>query len=601
MISSYSGPEREFLIAMGKLLGACVQERLVRKAAPLLVCKEPSGAKYNAAIQWELTVVRAEWLRECTRQKRRVAENPYLVGDAICSAKNVAVGAGACLPMTSTDDVDIDSVREEARIGEPAREEELSMHPQASSTMKPVPKTTGDQFRYITVQKTREETEYGFTRLSTPQLRQLTSGERMQYSQEMDQYEELMKAQRVQRKPFDPNEGSVYGQVAADSPAAGDVLRTRRFTAISEEGRGSSSSRSPITPVAGAGAGAAGSSTNVTPAGAGIDYEALSVTQRVMEFDTPVRNTLYKVLKEAEEAERNITPRTRRVKELLATPHGGGPGAGRDGHIRTPTLPDCMTKPVTPYGFRPDASPDNHAYHKRKLQYWDRYHKPSTSNTAGTASAAGGPSDPVGDETASQRARRLSTPISEIKRRFYVEKFGEDYVNHVESKCSTMPRKTLDLNRSGEETDEEIASTAPPPPAPQSRKNGGSPPTTVATGGGERSADTSTISRGSLDRGNVSADKRSRSELEQEEDDYGDPNATADKCRSPTGDETDLQPVAKKPLLNAAKGDAFVQRLSDVIAAAKESAKKKAKYQLEADTEQQPTEPYTEIDYDTGG
>lgn len=601
VISSYSGPEREFLIAMGKLLGACVQERLVRKAAPLLVCKEPSGAKYNAAIQWELTVVRAEWLRECTRQKRRVAENPYLVGDAICSAKNVAVGAGACLPMTSTDDVDIDSVREEARIGEPAREEELSMHPQASSTMKPVPKTTGDQFRYITVQKTREETEYGFTRLSTPQLRQLTSGERMQYSQEMDQYEELMKAQRVQRKPFDPNEGSVYGQVAADSPAAGDVLRTRRFTAISEEGRGSSSSRSPITPVAGAGAGAAGSSTNVTPAGAGIDYEALSVTQRVMEFDTPVRNTLYKVLKEAEEAERNITPRTRRVKELLATPHGGGPGAGRDGHIRTPTLPDCMTKPVTPYGFRPDASPDNHAYHKRKLQYWDRYHKPSTSNTAGTASAAGGPSDPVGDETASQRARRLSTPISEIKRRFYVEKFGEDYVNHVESKCSTMPRKTLDLNRSGEETDEEIASTAPPPPAPQSRKNGGSPPTTVATGGGERSADTSTISRGSLDRGNVSADKRSRSELEQEEDDYGDPNATADKCRSPAGDETDLQPVAKKPLLNAAKGDAFVQRLSDVIAAAKESAKKKAKYQLEADTEQQPTEPYTEIDYDTGG
>nr|XP_040229158.2 DNA topoisomerase 2-binding protein 1 [Anopheles coluzzii] len=599
VISSYSGPEREFLIAMGKLLGACVQERLVRKAAPLLVCKEPSGAKYNAAIQWELTVVRAEWLRECTRQKRRVAENPYLVGDAICSAKNVAVGAGACLPMTSTDDVDIDSVREEARIGEPAREEELSMHPQASSTMKPVPKTTGDQFRYITVQKTREETEYGFTRLSTPQLRQLTSGERMQYSQEMDQYEELMKAQRVQRKPFDPNEGSVYGQVAADSPAAGDVLRTRRFTAISEEGRGSSSSRSPITPVAGAGAGAAGSSTNVTPAGAGIDYEALSVTQRVMEFDTPVRNTLYKVLKEAEEAERNITPRTRRVKELLATPHGGGPGAGRDGHIRTPTLPDCMTKPVTPYGFRPDASPDNHAYHKRKLQYWDRYHKPSTSNTAGTASVAGGPSDPVGDETASQRARRLSTPISEIKRRFYVEKFGEDYVNHVESKCSTMPRKTLDLNRSGEETDEEIASTAPPPPAPQSRKNGGSPPTTVAMGGGEHSADTSTISRGSLDRGNVSADKRSRSELEQEEDDYGDPNATADKCRSPAGDGTDLQPVAKKPLLNAAKGDAFVQRLSDVIAAAKESAKKKAKYQLEADTEQQPTEPYTEIDYDT--
>uniref|UniRef100_A0A182JW07 BRCT domain-containing protein n=1 Tax=Anopheles christyi TaxID=43041 RepID=A0A182JW07_9DIPT len=594
VISSYSGPEREFLIAMGKLLGACVQERLVRKAAPLLVCKEPNGAKYNAAIQWELTVVRAEWLRECTRLRRRIAENPYLVGDAICSAKNIPAGAGACLPMTSTDDVDIDSVREEAKINDP-KEEELSMHPQASSTMKPAYKAAGhaggEQFRYITMQKTREETEYGFKRLSTPQLRQLTSDERMLYSQEMDQYEDLIKAQRAQRKPFDPNEGSVI-QGAMDSPAAGDVLRTRRFTAISEEGRGSSSSRSPITPVT---TGPAGSSAAVTPNGVAGEYEALSVTQRVMEFDTPVRNTLYKVLKEAEEADRNITPRTRRVKELLATPHGG-PGAGGDGHIRTPTLPECMTKPVTPYGFRPDASPDNHAYHKRKLQHWDRYYKSSTATTVATSAATeAGPSDPTGDETASQKARRLSTPISEIKRRFYVEKFGDGYATHVESKCTTMPRKMPDLNRSGEDTDqdEEIASTAPQPQNQQPRKDPS--PRTVAGGGLANTSTIASTSRGSIDRGNVSADKRSRSDLEEEEEEEVE-NADlneSDKYRSPAG------PVAKKPLLNVVKGDEFVQRLSDVIAAAKDSAKKKAKFQLQTDTEQIPPEPYTEMDYDS--
>ncbi|XP_035896167.1 DNA topoisomerase 2-binding protein 1 [Anopheles stephensi] len=579
VISSYSGPEREFLIAMGKLLGACVQERLVRKAAPLLVCKEPAGAKYNAAIQWDLTVVRAEWLRECARLKRRVAENPFLVGDAICSAKNVAAGAGAaCLPTTSTDDVDIESVRED----QPKEEEEPSMLPQASSTMKPLPKpTTGGEFQYITVQKTREETElqYGFKRLSTPKLRQLTSDERMVYSQEMDQYEDLIKAQRAQRKPFDPNEGTAVPG-AMESPA-GDVLRTRRFTAISEEGRGSSSSRSPVTPVAPGGSGA--TSANVTPIGAGGEYEAMSVTQRVMDFDTPIRTTLYKVLKEAEEADRNITPRTRRVQELLATPHAG-PGTVGDGRIRTPTLPECMTKPVTPYGFRPDASPDNHAYHKRKLQHWDRYYKSSAGSTA-----AAGPSGEPGVETASQKARRLSTPISEIKRRFYVEKFGDGYAHHVESKCTTVPRKMPDLNRSGEadtSQEEEIACTAP---QPQEKV----PSPVVA--GAVRSANSSS---GSLERSNTSAEKRSRSELEEQDEAVDDlDESDKQQYRSPAPGVQ--EPAAKKPLLNVGRGDEFVQRLSDVIAAAKESAKKKAKIQLQPDTEHIPPEQYTEMDYDS--
>ncbi|XP_052901138.1 DNA topoisomerase 2-binding protein 1-A [Anopheles moucheti] len=599
VISSYSGPERDFLNAMGKVLGACVQERFVRKAAPLLVCKEASGAKYNAAIQWDLTVVRAEWLRECFRLRSRVAENTYLVGDAICSAKNIPVGAvGGCLPTTSTDDVDIDSVREDAhappRMDE-AKDEEPSMLPQASSTMKPLAKPTkGGDFQYITRQQARDETElqYGFKRLTTPQLRKMTNDERMVYSQEMDQYEDLIKAQRAQRKPFDPNEGTVVPGVM-ESPA-GDVLRTRRFTAISEEeGRGSSASRSPITPVGGSRA----SSTNITPVAG--EYEAMSVTQRVMEFDTPIRTTLYKVLKDAEEADSKITPRTRRVKELLATPQAGPATVMGDGHIRTPTLPECMTKPVTPYGFRPDASPDNHAYHKRKLQHWDRYYKSSTS---ATAEGASGPSDQAPVETASQKARRLSTPISEIKRRFYVEKFGDEYANHIQSKCTTVPRRMQDLNRSGEESDpeEEIASTAPQP-----RGKDASPAVitrSVPAAGSHHSADSSStsLSRGSLERSNTSAEKRSRSELE-ELDGEDNLDESDEKYGCPVGvrhESEQQQPAMKKRLLNEGQGEEKVQRFSDVIAAAKESAKKKGKFQLQPDTEI-PPEHYTEMDYDS--
>lgn len=105
-------------------------------------------------------------------------------------------------------------------------------------------------------------------------------------------------------------------------------------------------------------------------------------------------DTLYKVLKEAEEADKKITPRTRRMNELLATPSTSGP----DGHVKTPTLPDCMTKPVTPYDFRPDASPENHLYHKRKLLVWDQLHRPSNQS-----------------QQQQQKERRKSTPLSEIK------------------------------------------------------------------------------------------------------------------------------------------------------------------------------------------
>lgn len=98
------------------------------------------------------------------------------------------------------------------------------------------------------------------------------------------------------------------------------------------------------------------------------------------------------------------------MNELLATPST----SGQDGHVKTPTLPDCMTKPVTPYGFRPDASPENHLYHKRKLLVWDQLHRPNQQNQQ-------------------QKERRKSTPLSEIKRRFWRENLGDEYCDYVES------------------------------------------------------------------------------------------------------------------------------------------------------------------------
>uniref|UniRef100_A0A8D8H7M7 DNA topoisomerase 2-binding protein 1-A n=1 Tax=Culex pipiens TaxID=7175 RepID=A0A8D8H7M7_CULPI len=377
VISSYSGAERTFLIALGGVLGARVEDRLVRKAAPIVICKEPSGAKYEAAIKWELTVLTAEWLRECLRAKRRVNEEPFLVGQSICSSKNITelpevsalpeFSKNPCLPMTSTDDVDIDSV--------------VMPPPGKRASVDPPKENQPDNYKYIAVDNRKDQSQeiaYEFKRLSSPELRKISYEERQVYSQELHQYEDLVQSQRDQRKPFDPGH-------SVDSPL---VLKHRRLSTLTGV-------NSPATPT----------SANSS------DYEQLSVTQRVMEFETPIRDTLYKVLKEAEEADKKITPRTRRMNELLATPST----SGQDGHVKTPTLPDCMTKPVTPYGFRPDASPENHLYHKRKLLVWDQLHRPKQQNQQ------------------QQKERRKSTPLSELKRRFWRENLGDEYCDYVES------------------------------------------------------------------------------------------------------------------------------------------------------------------------
>ncbi|XP_053692847.1 DNA topoisomerase 2-binding protein 1-A [Sabethes cyaneus] len=510
VISTYSGAERNYLIALGGILGAKVEDRLVRKAAPIVICKEPSGAKYEAAIKWDLTVVNADWLRECLKQKLRVNEEPHLVGKSVCSSKNVVVrepenskrlsdlpefSRNACLPTTSTDDVDIDSVF----LPPPAPSASLTKSKSRADVTK---ENHPGNYKYISVDKAKnsKEVEYEFKRLSSPELRKITHEERQVYSQEMEQYEELVQTQRDQRQPFDPGH-------PADSPL---VLKHRRLSALA-------GINSPSTPVA-------TTSTSVS------EYEQLSVTQRVMEFDTPVRETLYKVLKEAEEAEKKITPRTRRRNELLATP-----STGQDGHIKTPTLPECMTKPVTPYGFRPDASPENHLYHKRKLQVWDQYYRPREQG----------------------KDRRKSTPLSEIKRRFWRENLGDEYVDYIESKYSSTQFQPF------EQDDEDDKKKDQPPecqPGPSSGTSSRSKEVFK-----EITAEPLDESHKS-EESNRSSEKRSREEYELDDDED---DEMANNCETGKG-----TPAAKR--MNLAEAD-NVKRLSDLINSNKNAAKKSKK------------------------
>ncbi|XP_058825988.1 DNA topoisomerase 2-binding protein 1 [Topomyia yanbarensis] len=510
VISTYSGAERNYLIALGGILGANVEDRLVRKSSPIVVCKEPAGAKYEAAIKWDLAVLSAEWLRECLKHKRRVNEQPYLVGKSICSPKNITevpevsgrlsdlptFSKNACLPTTSTDDVDIDSVfLPPAPAAAESSAKIASTVQQRKSTELPKEQNNPESYKYISVQKSKNpnEVEYGFKRLSTSELWKITDQERQVYSQELDQYDDLLQSQRDQRKPFDPVGHPV------ESPL---VLKHRRLSTLA-------SSNSPATPVSSAGP---------------TEYEQLSVTQRVMEFDTPVRETLYKVLKEAEEKEKNITPRTRRKNELLATP-----STGQDGHIKTPTLPECMTKPVTPYGFRPDASPENHLYHKRKLQVWDQYYRPRE-----------------------QKERRKSTPLSEIKRRFWRENLGDEYVDYIESKYAStqfQPYPQDDENKTDEtETQKDPAAECQP---------------STSKGAPSRSKEVfKDIVGNNEERNNESTVSEKRSRHEDEDEEIED------------GKRSDAGPAAK--LLKVTDSD-NLKRLSDLISTNRNAAKKTTK------------------------
>jgi hypothetical protein len=81
--------ERPFLRNIVEALGAVYKEALDRLQDAILLCPIAEGKKYDGAIKWNKTVLRAEWIVECYLKKMRADETEFLVGDSKPSAKNV--------------------------------------------------------------------------------------------------------------------------------------------------------------------------------------------------------------------------------------------------------------------------------------------------------------------------------------------------------------------------------------------------------------------------------------------------------------------------------------------------------------------------------
>ncbi|XP_071877035.1 DNA topoisomerase 2-binding protein 1-A-like [Bombus fervidus] len=86
-ISTYTGVERSYLIALAVELGAICQDIFTREDVfdkdlyknTHLICPIPEGKKYDAAVKWNVPVVTADWLVACAVESTWVNETPFLV------------------------------------------------------------------------------------------------------------------------------------------------------------------------------------------------------------------------------------------------------------------------------------------------------------------------------------------------------------------------------------------------------------------------------------------------------------------------------------------------------------------------------------------
>ncbi len=72
-------------------MGGHFSDNFKKSTNPILITPLPEGKKYEAAILWKLPALRCEWLMDCYKMKKRVMEEPYLVGISKPSKKNFVV------------------------------------------------------------------------------------------------------------------------------------------------------------------------------------------------------------------------------------------------------------------------------------------------------------------------------------------------------------------------------------------------------------------------------------------------------------------------------------------------------------------------------
>ncbi|XP_066157208.1 DNA topoisomerase 2-binding protein 1-A [Euwallacea fornicatus] len=104
-ISSYTSDERHFLREVIERLGGIYQEQFSRKtrqeknilACTHLVCPEPNGKKYEAAVQWGLPVVSRDWVLECLRKCTKAPIENYFIATESGADEQVIVPKDASM------------------------------------------------------------------------------------------------------------------------------------------------------------------------------------------------------------------------------------------------------------------------------------------------------------------------------------------------------------------------------------------------------------------------------------------------------------------------------------------------------------------------
>lgn len=107
--------------------------------------------------------------------------------------------------------------------------------------------------------------------------------------------------------------------------------------------------------------------TPKTPVACTQEEDDFIISKICSDMPTPQREITKKVLLEINY---KMSPKTRRLQKLLNTP--AHVQDAFDPSSPVPDLPECMKNPPISYAIRPNASPENQWFHKRKLEALDQ-------------------------------------------------------------------------------------------------------------------------------------------------------------------------------------------------------------------------------------
>ena len=230
-LSGYVNRERLFLNCLVEHLGGTAQEVFAKKdnkakrslASTHLVCPEPDGQKYNAALKWSLPAVTKAWLAACLKDCTWVSERPFLVGDS------EAVTEGKPLPRVREEVTDEDDTMTTDETRLPADDTMETDHTRCAMEVEEVG-MNGDMSNEEIVFAGAEAVSDPSTPLGsrTAKLGVDTPGPRL----------DTPSMERLRPKPIDVNNITVTPQRFPDSqPSPGSQVVRERAGSDEREGR----------------------------------------------------------------------------------------------------------------------------------------------------------------------------------------------------------------------------------------------------------------------------------------------------------------------------------------------------------------------------